>query len=224
MLENIISKLDDLSYSIDEKTVNQTVFVKPRYGLGYNGPSEFDSEEQAEHEKIRVELAGKNESLSLALQTSKDRTQFLEEKIKVLEQHPQQNLPESSNKGSPKSPKKDKKWFEGQRAHTMYVKQAQGVSIKEPNPNQRRKQEPFRPGKGKYGHVLYNRVCWHCGQNGHDVHDCKKKKELENSRNKLKPVLPYNTVFESRSVQENKKKNSPNTSPRKAKLNWVEKA
>src|ERR1044071_6149115 len=42
MLENIISKLDDLSYSIDEKTGNQTVFVKPRYGLGYNGLSELD--------------------------------------------------------------------------------------------------------------------------------------------------------------------------------------
>ena len=65
--------------------MNQTVFVKPRYGLGYNGPSEFDSEEQAENKKYRVELAGKNDSLSLALQTSKDRTQFLEEKIKVLE-------------------------------------------------------------------------------------------------------------------------------------------
>ena len=128
-------------------------------------------------------------------------------------------MPESSNKGSPKSPKKEKKWFDGQRAHTMYVKQAQGVSIKEPNPNQRRRQEPFRPGKGKYGHVLYNRVCWHCGQNGHDVHDCKKKKDLEDSRNKLKSVLPYNTVFKSRSLQGNKKKNSPNASPRKAKLN-----
>jgi len=56
-----------LSYSIDEKTINHTMFVKPRYGLGYNGPSEFDSKEQAEHEKIHVELAGKNESLSLAL-------------------------------------------------------------------------------------------------------------------------------------------------------------
>ena len=51
MLENIISKLDDLSCSIDEKTVNQTVFVRPRYGLGYKGPSEFDFEEHAEHEK-----------------------------------------------------------------------------------------------------------------------------------------------------------------------------
>ena len=77
-----------------------------------------------QHEKIRVELAGKNDSLSLALQTFKDRTRFLEEKIKVLEQNPQQNLPESSNKGSPRSPKKENKWFEGQRAHTMYVKQA----------------------------------------------------------------------------------------------------
>ena len=106
----------------------------------------------------------------------------------------------------------------------MYVKQAQGVSIKEPNPNQRRRQEPFRPGKGKYGHVLYNRVCWHCGQNGHVIHDCKKKKELENSRNKHKPVLPYNIVFDSSSVQGNKTKNSPNTSPRISKLKWVEKA
>jgi len=34
----------------------------------------------------------------------------------------------------------------------------------------------------------------------------KKKKELENSRNKLKLVLPYNTLFESSFVQENKKK------------------
>ena len=100
MLEKIISKLDDLTDSIDDKTVNQTVFVKPRYGLGYYGPFEFDTEEQAEHKKIRVELAEKNESLSLALQTSKDRTRFLEEKIKVLEQNPQQNLPESSNRTS----------------------------------------------------------------------------------------------------------------------------
>ena len=52
----------------------------------------------------------------------------------------------------------------------------------------------------------------------------KRKKELENSRNKLKPVLPYNTVFESKSVQGNKKQNSPNVSPRKGKPNWVEKA
>ena len=59
MLEKIISKLDDLTDSIDDKTVNQTVFVKPRYGLGYYDPSEFDTEEQAEHEKIRVELVEK---------------------------------------------------------------------------------------------------------------------------------------------------------------------
>src|ERR1044071_6504815 len=150
MLEKIISKLDDLTDSIDDNTVNQTVFVKPRYGLGYYGPSEFDTEEQAEHEKIRVELAEKNDRLNLALQNSKDRTLFLEEKIKVLEQHPQENVLESSKWSSPKSPKKDKKWFEGQRAHTMYDKQAQELSVKEPSPNQRRKQEPFRPSKGKY--------------------------------------------------------------------------
>ena len=95
MLEKIISKLDDLTDSIDDKTVNQTVFVKPQYSLGYYGPSEFDTKEQVEHEKIRVELAEKNDRLGLALQTSKDKTLFLEEKIKVLEQYTKKNVLES---------------------------------------------------------------------------------------------------------------------------------
>ena len=35
-LQAIMEKLDCITQSINEKTVNQTVFVRQRYGLGYS--------------------------------------------------------------------------------------------------------------------------------------------------------------------------------------------
>ena len=89
MLDNILSKIEYLAYSKDDKTVNQTVLVRPRHGLGYRGSSENETEELVEFGKIRDEMAQRNESLSLALQTSKERAKFLEEKVRVIEEKPQ---------------------------------------------------------------------------------------------------------------------------------------
>src|ERR1044071_5213787 len=59
----------------------------------------------------------------------------------------------------------------------MYVNQAQGVA----KPKGKSKAEkPFRPGKGKYGYVQYYSWCRFCGNNGHTIHNCKKKQAYDN--------------------------------------------
>ena len=77
LLVEIIDKLDVLTTSINEKTVNQTVFVKQRYGIGYPGKENSKDSCSAENEKLRRELVEKNETLNFALQTSRDKNQFL---------------------------------------------------------------------------------------------------------------------------------------------------
>ena len=81
LLQSISDRLDELTESIKEKTVNQTVFVKKRHGIGYINNKINDD---AEDEKARRELVEMNENLSTALATSRDRNQFLLEKIMVL--------------------------------------------------------------------------------------------------------------------------------------------
>ena len=66
------------------------MFVKQRYGLGYSENQDSVGTHSSESEKVRRELAEKNESLSLALQTTRDKIEFLTEKIKVLESRPQE--------------------------------------------------------------------------------------------------------------------------------------
>jgi len=190
MLDNILTKIEDLTDAINDKTVNQTVFVRPRHGLGYRGPIDEESEEQVEFNKIRDEMAQRNENLSLALQTSKERTTFLEQKVRVLElnsvQNTQQNTSSSGSNKSQGSVPKEKKWFDGQPAHKMYVKQAKREGTTKVDLVKQKNKQPFHPGKCKYGHVLYNvlynRVCWHCGGNGHLISDCQKKKDLKASK------------------------------------------
>ena len=66
------------------------MFVRQRYGLGYSENQDAEGTHSSESEKVRRELAEKNKSLSLALQTTRDKNEFLIEKIKVLESRPQE--------------------------------------------------------------------------------------------------------------------------------------
>ena len=70
------------------RTIDQTVFVKQRYGLGYSENQDSEGTHSSESEKVRRELAEENEALSLSLQTTRDKNEFLAEKIKVLETRP----------------------------------------------------------------------------------------------------------------------------------------
>ena len=132
-----MEKLDYITQSINEKTVNQTVFVRQRYGLGYSENQESEGTCSSESEKIRRELAEKNEALSLALQTTRDKNEILSEKIKVLEGRPQE----------------EQTWFDGQNAHHMYVNQAKGTGGTSIDFNQRKGERPFGHEKGKYGYI-----------------------------------------------------------------------
>ena len=51
-LQAIMEKLDCISQSINEKTVNQTVFVRQRYGLGYSGNQDLEGTCSSETEKV----------------------------------------------------------------------------------------------------------------------------------------------------------------------------
>ena len=87
-LDLILDKLDTLTKSINEKTVNQTVFVKARPGLGYeDGPNTVTSAS----DKLAKELTEKIDNLDKALQTSKSNNQYLKDKIHVLGKGPQNN-------------------------------------------------------------------------------------------------------------------------------------
>ena len=172
------------------------------------------------HEKLTRELTEKAETLDRALETCRSKNEYLEKKVRVLEQDP---------KGS-------KTWFNGEKAHTMYVKQAQGNSVPK---NQQEKKRPFRPGKGKYGYVQYNSWCRFYGNNGHTVHDCKKKHALNarsytscyntetevhdlNDASYYEPAPPIKTF--KRASRFRYQRNSKSTNPRKAELLWAPKA
>ena len=75
----------------------------------------------------------------------------------------------------------------------MYVNQAKGTKGKDIDFDQRKVERPFRPGKGKYGYIPYNRVCWHCGKNGHYINECPRKRNLRNNhRNNASMVVNLN--------------------------------
>ena len=74
-LQAIMEKLGCITQSINEKTVNQTVFVKQRYGLGYSENQDSEGTCSFKSEKVRRELAEKNEALSLTLQTTRDKNE-----------------------------------------------------------------------------------------------------------------------------------------------------
>ena len=130
--------------------------------------------------------------------------------------------------------KENQKWFNGQNAHKMYISQAQGTKGKNINFEQRKQEKPFRPGKGKYGNVVYNRVCWHCGKNGHTYHDCiHKKKQMEenarkrnqkiNNKKRTHTITDLNDPYYFIPASNPQTRYQPN-SPRKATLSWVPKA
>ena len=151
-LDLILDKLDTLTKSIDDKTVNQTVFVKARPGLGYeDGPNTVTSAS----DKLAKELTEKIDNLDKALQTSKSNNKYLKDKITVLEKGPQNN----------------KKWFHGEPAHNMYVKQAKAESQNV----KLQKKRTYYPGRGKYGWSGYFKVCTYCGDNGHKHYECAAK-------------------------------------------------
>ena len=98
LLQKVINDVATVATLIEERSVNQTVFVKAR-GLGY----ESDDEKTL----IIKELKDKAEILDKALLASKSKNESLEEKIKILEDPEQTKL------------------LYGEKAHKMYVSQAQ---------------------------------------------------------------------------------------------------
>ena len=216
----IIAKITELNESINKNTVNQTVFVRARTGIGYN--SDVDSSKcSSANEKLTRELNEKAETLDKALQICRSKNEFLEKKVKALEQ------PSGDNHS----------WFQGGKAHKMYVSQAQGNAAKTLDPKLKDR-KPFRPGKGKYGYVKYNEWCRFCGNNGHTIHTCKKKQALNNkaygspNRNP-REVSDLNDPSYFKHVSSPKgqgllRSPFPNTNqkanpPRKAELRWVPK-
>ena len=85
-----------------------------------------------------MELAEKKEAHSIGLQTTRDKNEFLSEKIKVLEGRP----------------KEEQTWFDGQNAHHTYVNQSKGTGGMGIDLNQRKGGRPFRPSKGRYDYIL----------------------------------------------------------------------
>ena len=126
-----MDKLEKLATSIDEKTVNQTVFVKARPGLGFSE----DVSSLSPQEKLNMELTEKADKLSKALRESKAQNDYLAEKVKVLETEPATS----------------QTWYANENSHNMYVNQAKGKSASKINFQKQKSQTPFRPGKGKYG-------------------------------------------------------------------------
>ena len=81
----IIAKITELNDSINKNTVNQTIFVRSRTGIGYDsdvGSSKCSSV----NEKLTRELSKKAETLDKALQICRSKNEFLEKKVKALEQ------------------------------------------------------------------------------------------------------------------------------------------
>ena len=103
-LDTIMDKLDKLTKSIDAKTVNQTVFVRARPGLGY---SPEDATSCSQDVPLTISLTAKIESLSKELQSCKSKNDHLEHKMQALEENP----------------KDTKRWFHGKKAHQLYLKQ-----------------------------------------------------------------------------------------------------
>ena len=62
-----MDKLDCIQDSINAKTVNQTVFVRQRHGLGFSEEGNSNVLDSSEAEKLRRELIEKNENLSISL-------------------------------------------------------------------------------------------------------------------------------------------------------------
>ena len=226
-IDLILDKLDTLTKSINEKTVNQTVFVKARPGLGYeDGPNTVTSAS----DKLAKELTEKIENLDKALQTSKSNNQYLKDKIAVLE----------------KGLKNNEKWFHGEPAHNMYVKQAkaQSQNVK------LQKKRTYYPGRGKYGWSGYFKVCTYCGDNGHKQYECAAKQYYQprasrqynfnanssqarpNNAQKYKVRQPNavkvlnSTVLHAKNAKKAQATSDYSTNyikPKKAKLVWVPK-
>lgn len=152
-LDIIIEKIDNLAKSIDAKTVNQTVFVKARPGLGYeDGPEHSNTAS----DKLVKELTEKVQFLDQALHTCKSNNDHLKEKVKVLEQEP--------NDG--------RRWFNGEPAHSIYKNQAKGQK----KPVKLEKKRVCYPGRGKYGWTGDHDVCTYCGDNFHKHWSCPVKR------------------------------------------------
>ena len=112
----------------------------------------------------------------------------------------------------------------------MYVNQDKGTRGTGIDFNERKRERPFRPGKGKYGYIPYNRVCWHCGKNGHYINDCPKKRNLRNNyRNNASVVVnlkdpAYNVLVPNYQRNNYNVENYATNPPGKVKLRWVPKA
>ena len=128
----------------------------------------------------------------------------------------------------------------------MYVNKAKGKYGSNIDFQKQKNHTPFRPGKGKYGNCQYNVWCRFCGNNGHSIHDCKKRKAMNAKKQSMKNKAVTGKIAsatcssnsascKSSSATSEKSFNScvsdiPSTSkpprsklPRKAELRWVPK-
>ena len=151
----IFSKLNKLSEKIDSMAVPQTVFVRSRAGLGYDGSQTGSTSD--EKDKLVIELRQRVETLDQALDACKGSNQFFKDKIHVLEG----------------SPTQEKSWFEGHKVHHMYQKQAKGKA----KPTKLEKKAKNYPGRGKYGCTPNFDICMYCGGNWHRWQFCAKRQE-----------------------------------------------
>ena len=135
-------------------------------------------------------------------------------------------------------------WYANENAHNMYVSQAKGNSASKIDFEKQKSHTPFRPGKGNYGNCQYNFWCRFCGNNGHTIGDCRKRKAMKAKRKEKKnnvatgktasatcgsnpasckssstaSIKSYNSCDSN--VTSNPKSPKSN-SPRKAELRWV---
>ena len=68
----------------------------------------------------------------------------------------------------------------------MYVNQAKGKSASNIDFQKQKNHTPFRPRKGKYGNCQYNFWCTFCGNNGHSIVDCRKRKAMNVKKHEKK--------------------------------------
>ena len=184
----IFSKLNKLSEKIDSMAVPQTVFVRSRAGLGYDGSQTGSSSD--EKDKLVIELRQRVETLDQALHACKGSNKFFKDKIQVLEG----------------SPTQEKSWFEGHKVHNMYQSQDKGKA----KPTKLEKKAKNYPGRGKYGCTPNFDICMYYVGNWHRWQFCAKRSEDQAKRTSKAKGRGGSQVPKARSTPPNPKVRQPN--------------
>jgi hypothetical protein len=163
------------SMMIEKKLKKEVVnFTEPCHGIGYESTSKG---KEKEREPTLEEL---REMRDKELQNTKERNSHLEERVKVLEG----NLSEETT------------WYANQTAHKIFLNQSKGGLSSVPDPN-RAKQRKFPVPDRKYAMGDYYKLCWFCGNNGHVVKNCDKKKKFSKEHSKRRNNVKPNDVSTS---------------------------